>query len=140
MVPSDYASLPSGERLFGENAVHLPQPDVEIRNPYDSDGVVEDWDTAAKMWEYTITSRLTGARQTPPSRNGLNDGAQDENGDVAMDDGVEEQQENPLAEYPLLMSEPPWNPVKARERTMEVAMEQWGAPAFFLAKNSQLAA
>lgn len=138
---TSYGSLPSGERLFGENAIHLPRPDMEIRNPYNSDGIVEDWETAAKLWEYTITSRLTGARQTPASKNGLND-SKDENGDTAMDDGAEPetQDDNALSEYPLLMTEQPWNPAKAREKTMEIAMEQWGVPAFFLAKNGQLAA
>ena len=113
---------------------------MEIRNPYNTDGIVEDWETASRLWEYTITSRLTGARQTPPSRNGLND-TKDANGDTAMDlDGAADEQERPLAEYPLLMSEAPWNPAKAREKTMEIAMEEWGVPAFFLAKNGQLAA
>ena len=141
VVPTQYGHLPSGERLFGENAIHLPRPDVEIRNPYNADGIVEDWDTASKLWEYTITSRLTGARATPPSRNGLNDSNKDGEGDVAMEmDGVQEQERSALAEYPLLMSEAPWNPAKAREKTMEIAMEEWGVPAFFLAKNGQLAA
>ncbi|KAK3698029.1 Actin-related protein 4 [Vermiconidia calcicola] len=143
VVPTSYGSLPSGERLFGENAIHLPRPDMEIRNPYNSDGIVEDWDTAARLWEYSITSRLTGAKQTPPTRNGLNDrtGPRDENGDVEMEmEQAEDQQEQPLAEFPLLMSEAPWNPTKAREKTMEIAMEEWGVPAFFLAKTGQLAA
>lgn len=142
VVPTYYASLPSGERLFGENAIHLPRPDVEIKNPYSSDGLVEDWETAAKLWEYTVTSRLTGTRQTPPARNGLNDD-KDENGDVNMAEEMErreQEQDSPLAEYPLLMSEAPWNPVKAREKMMEIAMEDWSVPAFFLAKNGQLAA
>lgn len=117
----------------------MPKPDVEIRNPFNSDGIVEDWETASKLWEYTVTSRLTGARQTPPTRNGLNDD-KDENGDVNMDEEAEQTQDSPLAEYPLLMSEPSWNPVKAREKTIEIAMEDWGVPAFFLAKNGQLAA
>lgn len=138
VVPTHYGQLPSGERLFGENAIHLPRPDMEIRNPYNSDGTVEDWETASKLWEHTITSRLTGARQTPPSKNGLNDG-KDENGDAVMDDG-EQADENAISEYPLIMSEPSWNPAKAREKTMEIAMEEWGVPAFFLAKNGQLAA
>lgn len=112
---------------------------MEIRNPYNSDGIVDDWDTASRLWEYTITSRLTGARQTPPTQNGLNDPSKDENGDVAMEEQAEEQ-DSPLAEYPLLMSEAPWNPQKAREKTIEMAMEDWGVPAFFLAKNGQLAA
>ena len=113
---------------------------MEIRNPYNSDGVVEDWETASSLWEYTITSRLTGAKQTPPTKNGLNDGPKDGDGDVEMDMEAQGEEESALAEYPLLMSEVPWNPTKAREKTMEIAMEEWGVPAFFLAKNGQLAA
>lgn len=144
VVPTHYGSLPSGERIFGENAIHLPRPDMEIRNPYNSDGIVEDWETASRLWEFTITSRLTGARQTPASKNGLND-SKDENGDTAMDDGAEPEQQDEttlrtLSEYPLIMSEAPWNPSKAREKTMEIAMEEWGVPAFYLARNGQLAA
>lgn len=132
--------LPTGERLFGDNAIHLPKAGIEIKNPYNADGIVEDWETAEKLWEYTITSRLTGARQTPPSKNGLND-AKDENGDTNMDEGLEqlEEQEKPLQEFPLLMSEPAWNPAKERQKAIEIAMETWGVPAFFLAKNGQLA-
>ena len=114
---------------------------MEIKNPYDTDSIVEDWDTASRLWEYAITSRLTGAKQTPPARNGLNDGT-DENGDTTMADGMEaqEEQENQLADYPLLMSEPGHNPSKVREKTIELAMETWGVPAFFFASNGQLAA
>lgn len=147
MVPSSYA-VRDGSKLFGENAIHLYQPGLEIRNPYNSDGIVDDWDTASRLWEYSVTSRLTGSRQTPPSRNGLNNLSEQEKkdaeGDTAMDlDEQAEQlddQEKVLGEYPLLMSEPAWNPQKAREKTMEIAMEEWGVPAFFLAKNGQLAA
>nr|OQO27219.1 hypothetical protein B0A51_05314 [Rachicladosporium sp. CCFEE 5018] len=141
VVPTSYGQLPSGERLFGENAIHLPRPDLEIRNPYDAEGIVEDWETASKLWEYTITSRLIGARPTAPSKNGLNDG-KDEQGDVDMAAEIEglEEQEKHLQEFPLLVSEPPWNPKKERERTIELAMEDWGVPAFFLAKTGQLAA
>ena len=101
---------------------------MEIKNPYNSDGIVEDWETAAKLWEYTITSRLTGARQTPPSKNGLNNHKTDENGDTDMDEGMEEagEQEKILQEFPLLMSEPAWNPAKERQKTIEIAMESWG--------------
>lgn len=100
---------------------------------------MEDWETATKLWEYTITSRLTGPKATPASRNGLNDKT-DENGDVDMEavEAVEEQ-EKPLAEYPLLVTEPNWNTPKNRARMMEVAMEEWGVPAFFIAKSGVLA-
>lgn len=140
VLPTSYGVLPSGERLFGENAIHQPRPDMEIRNPFNSDGLVEDWETASKLWEYAITSRLTGTHQTSPLKNGLND-SKDEQGDVAME-GMEqtEEQERPLGEHPLLMSEAGWNPAKDREKMIEIAMEDWGVPAFFLAKNGQLAA
>ncbi|KAK3634997.1 Actin-related protein 4 [Elasticomyces elasticus] len=144
VVPSYYGVTPSDERMYGENAVHLPRGDMEIKNPYNADGVVEDWETASKLWEHSITSRLTGTRQTPPSKNGLNDApAKDGEGDVPMEEDLEkleEDQDRPLAEYPLLMSEPGWNTTKSRERTIEIAMEEWGVPAFFLAKSGQLAA
>ena len=45
-----------------------------------------------------------------------------------------------LEESPLLMSEVPWNPAKAREKTTEIAMESWGAPAFWLSRTPVLAA
>lgn len=141
VVPTHYGVRANGAKFYGENAIHLPQSDVEIQNPFSTDGLVEDWETAAKLWEYTITSRLTGAKQTPPSKNGLNDG-KDDNGDVNMDEAneqAEDEQESPLAEYPLLMTEPAWNPQKNREKMLEIAMEEWGTPAFFLAKTGQLA-
>ncbi|KAK9466225.1 actin family [Lipomyces arxii] len=39
-------------------------------------------------------------------------------------------------EHPLLITERSWNPAKARERTAEVAFEEMGVPAFYLAKES----
>jgi hypothetical protein len=141
VVPTSYGQPTSGSPYFGENAIHLPRPDVEIRNPYDAEGIVEDWDVAAKLWEYAITSRLTGTRQTAPSKNGLNDG-KDDQGDVDMEEEIEnlDDQEKVLQEFPLLVSETAWNPTKDREKTIELAMEDWGVPAFFLAKTGQLAA
>ncbi|KAI7654649.1 hypothetical protein KC322_g18488, partial [Hortaea werneckii] len=92
VVPTHYGQLSDGQKLFGENAIHVPRGDMEIRNPYGSDGLVEDWETASRLWEYSMTSRLTGARQTPAIRNGLND-EKDENGDVQMDEGLEKLEE-----------------------------------------------
>jgi actin-related protein 4 len=136
----------SGDKLYGENAIHLPRAGAEIANPYNADGIVEDWETAARLWEYSITSRLTGPRQTVPSKNGLNQRTdqekKDDDGDVNMEAEMEdtEEQERILSENPLLMTEPGWNPAKAREKTIELAMEDWHVPAFFLAKTGQLAA
>jgi actin-related protein 4 len=51
-----------------------------------------------------------------------------------------EENEKPLEDSPLLITEPGWNSAKAREKTIEIAMESWGAPAFFLQKTGVLAA
>jgi actin-related protein 4 len=58
--------------------------------------------------------------------------------DVDMD--ALENNEKPLEDSPLLVTEPGWNSAKAREQTIEIAMENWGAPAFFLQKTGVLAA
>ncbi|KAJ9647190.1 NuA4 histone acetyltransferase subunit [Coniosporium apollinis] len=138
IVPSFYGSA-DGKLLFGDNTIHNPYvPNMEIRNPMsETDGIVQDWDVAAKLWEYSITSRLTGEKQRSPATNGLND-MKDEDVEMGMDD-IEEQ-EKPLADSPLLMSEPGWSTVKYREKCIEVAMEDWGTPAFYLARTGVLAA
>lgn len=110
------------------------------------DGTVEDWDAAQKLWEYSIKSRLVPPRQLDPSRNGLNDIPKEENGETKKEDGTAmdidgaEDSEIFLEEYPLLMSEPAWNPVKNREKSIEIALESWGAPAFWTARSGVLAA
>ncbi|KAF2096497.1 Actin/actin-like protein [Rhizodiscina lignyota] len=148
VVPTFYGVIPNEpDLLFGENRIHNPHNGLEIRNPYGEDGLVEDWDTAAKLWEYSITTRLTGPRATPPNRNGLNDRSTKERADAqaaGITDDVEmeetEEMERPLADAPLLMSEPGWNPTKAREKAMEIAMEDWGVPAFWSGRSGVLAA
>ncbi|KAF2717652.1 Actin/actin-like protein [Polychaeton citri CBS 116435] len=148
VIPTFYGLIDgSNERVFGDNAIHRPRADMEIKNPFGEDGLIEDWDTASKLYQYAITSRLTGERQTPASKNGLNDEPKEgTDGDVEMEEanGAKEEAmddiEKPLEEYPLLMTEPSWNPTKAREKALEVAMEEWGVPAFFIAKTGLLAA
>ena len=141
VIPTHYGHL-SGEGagpeyLFGDNAIHNPVPNLDVRNPISADGVVEDWDLAAKVWEYSITSRLTGMKASDASKNGLNDR---ENGDEdARMEGVEEA-EKPLVDNPLLMTEPGWNAAKTREKCVEIAMEDWGCPAFWLGRTGVLAA
>ncbi|KAF2429523.1 actin-like protein-like protein 6A [Tothia fuscella] len=126
--------------LFGENDLHTPLPNLDIHNPLAGAGAedwVDDWDTAIKLWEYTITSRLTGPRATDPRKNGLNDVS---NGDGDVDlDGVENE-EKAMGDNPLLMTEPGKTSVKARERATENAMENWGVPAFWLGRSGVLAA
>jgi actin-related protein 4 len=141
VVPSFYGLVDSDSGLrylYGENSIHNPLAGLDIRNPWSSDGIVEDWERATKVWEYAITSRLTGAKPTDPLRNGLNDPSNGDSMEVdmeAMDD-----MEKPLSDSPLLMTEPGWNSVKAREKYIEIAMEEWGTPAYYLAKTGVLAA
>ncbi|KUJ24644.1 Actin/actin-like protein [Mollisia scopiformis] len=133
---SSYYGVNEGGQVFGDDAIHNPLAGLDIRNPMSKEGIVEDWDTATRLWEYAITSRLTSFKQADPRNNGLNDDLKDL--DVEMD-GVEEG-EKPLEEHPLLMTETAWNSPKNRERAIEIAMESWGCPAFWLARNSVLAA
>lgn len=143
IVPSYYGLIPSestlkhAKQLFGDNSINIPLPRISISNVMSKEGTVEDWDTAAKLWEYAITSRLTNTKPTPLASNGLNDPS-DPSEDITME-GVEEQ-EKPLAENPLLMTETGWNTGKDREKGIEIAIENWGCPAFWLARNGVLAA
>ncbi|KAL1958073.1 hypothetical protein VTO42DRAFT_5113 [Malbranchea cinnamomea] len=140
VIPTYYGkySTDAQEKLiFGDNIYVNPRPGFSINNPIGRDGTVEDWDMAEKVWEYSITSRLTGAKPSNPLYNGLND---PESGDLPMEMDVAESSEKPLSDGPLLMTEPSWNPVKSREKTIELAMEKWETPAFYLARNGPLAA
>ncbi|RDW82665.1 putative actin [Coleophoma cylindrospora] len=139
-VPKSFVSAHYGQigdqLIFGDNEIHNYKPGMEIRNPMGKDGVVEDWDVATKLFEYSITSRLTRFPQSDPRSNGLNDDPKD--ADVEMD--AVEEQEKTLEEHPLLMTETAWSTTKSREKSIEIAMENWGCPAFWLARNSVLAA
>jgi len=139
VIPSYYGSIPSDssskgrKHLFGDNSIHNAFPNISISNVMSKDGTVEDWDTAAKLWEYAITSRLTSNKPGKIATNGLNDA---DNEDVKME-SVDEQ-EKPVGENALLMTESGWNAGRNRERGIEIAMESWGVPAYWLARNGVL--
>ncbi|KAJ5605863.1 hypothetical protein N7510_008644 [Penicillium lagena] len=122
--------------IFGDDVFVTPRPGLSVHNPIGKDGIVEDWDLAEKVWEYSFTSRLTGAKPGNPFQNGLNDISNEE---LPTEMEVETD-EKPLADSPLLMTESGWNPAKAREKTIEIAMESWGSPAYYLARTGVLAA
>ena len=139
LTPSFYGkySFEGQEKLvYGDDVYVTPRPGLSVHNPIGRDGIVEDWDMAEKVWEHSFTSRLTGAKPGNPLHNGLNDIP---NGELPTEMEIEET-EKPLADSPLLMSESGWNPTKAREKTIEIAMENWGTPAFYLARNGVLSA
>lgn len=134
VIPTHY-SADDNLKLYGygDNAIHTYSANKEIRNPIGKDGCVEDWDKASKVFEYAITSRLTNFK--PAIRNG-------NNGKESADAIIEEteNEEKTLEENPLLMTETAWNAGKNREKAIEIALESWGCPAFWLARNSVLAA
>jgi len=129
ICPTHYAFSSKGIQ-FGEDWLHTPLPEVEVRNPYNAEGVVEDWETAAKLWKYAITSRLIGetARPEEPPQEGEQ---------MEVD---KEEDDKPIIGNPLLMSEPGWQSAKGREKCAEIALDEWGVPAFYLAQNGVLAA
>jgi actin-related protein 4 len=136
VIPTHYGITSDQKVLYGDSAIHTPLTGLDIRNPMGKDGTVEDWDAAAKLWEYAITSRLTSFK--PSSAINI-DEKTDKPVDVDADMEALEDTEKPLEENPLLMTETAWNPAKSRERAIEIAMESWGCPAFWLARNSVLA-
>lgn len=137
MYPSFYGHT-GGRDLFGDEVI-IPRSDFEVRNYMNKDSVVEDWDAATKLWEHMFVSRLQPLRPTDPSKNGLNDEPGD--GDVAMEDGeAASEAEKSLAENPMLVTEAPWNSPKAREKMIEIIMENWGCPAFWMSRTPVLAA
>ncbi|KAK0735038.1 actin family [Lasiosphaeria miniovina] len=145
VIPSFYGHI-DGRDIFGDEVI-LPRANFEVRNYMNRDSVVEDWDGATKIWEHLLCKRLQPERPTPPSKNGLNIGDGDGDGDVSMEDasggGAENSVgdlEKPLAENPVLMTEAPWNSAKAREKAIEICMESWGCPAFWLSRTPVLAA
>ncbi|PHH74423.1 hypothetical protein CDD80_3096 [Ophiocordyceps camponoti-rufipedis] len=145
ILPSFYGRIggdgENGRDVFGDECL-IPRADLEVRNYMNRDSVVEDWDTAGNIWEHMLIKRLQPERPTPPSRNGLNDDVKDTEGDVAMDEADDQPptDEKPLQENPLLMTEAPWNTPKAREKAIEIIMETWGCPAFWISRTPVLAA
>ncbi|KAI1433864.1 chromatin remodeling and histone acetyltransferase complexes subunit putative [Xylaria sp. CBS 124048] len=147
ILPSFYGSIKKSntdsttityQDAFGDDCLY-PRKDLEVKNYMSrTESVVEDWDTATKMWEFMLIKRLQPDRVVSLGRNRVNDPATDGEGDVAMEDI--ENQEKPLAENPILMTEAPWNTGKAREKALEIAMENWGCPAFWMSRTPVCAA
>ena len=139
VVSSYYGTVPVGSTpkyLYGDNSVNVPSPGISIGNPMSNDGNVEDWDQAKSLWEHAIISKLTSAKPANPILHDKDDKIEQQ--DVDMD-GMDDQ-EKPMAENPLLATETGWNAGKNREKGIEIAMEDWGCPAYWLARNGALAA
>ncbi|KAJ2905721.1 Actin-related protein 4 [Zalerion maritima] len=148
--PSFYARINGADQpkdIYGEQYL-IPRENLEVRNYMTKDSIVEDWDTAPKFWESLIRNQLLPPRQVAPKQNGLNDiPREDQEGDVEMGDSngadktgdtAEDEELKLFEESPLLMTEAPWNTTKNREKSIEMAMEGWGCPAFWISRTPTL--
>ena len=137
IVPTSYASAGSS-RYFGDHVIDVTRQDVEIKNPMGRDGIVEDWDAAEALWKYSFAHKLTGVRPNRALQDWLNDPKSVPDLQKAMADAVDT--ERCLEDHPLFMTEPSWNPTKAREKCVEIALESWAAPAFYLGRAGVMGA
>ena len=140
IIPSYYAD--SGSRkFFGEHAIDLARPDFEIKNPIGRDGLVEDWDAAEALWKYSFANKLTGIRPNKALQDWLNEPQEiDKRGGLQKAMAEDVNTERCLEEHPLFMTEPCWNPTKAREKCAEIALESWCSPAFYLGRAGVMGA
>jgi actin-related protein 4 len=137
IVPTYYASTGTN-RFFGDHVVDVTREDVEIKNPMGRDGIVEDWDAAEALWKFTFAHKLTGVRPNRALQDWLNDPKSVPDLQKAMAEAVDT--ERCLEDHPLFMTEPSWNPTKAREKCLEIALESWATPAFYLGRAGVMAA
>ncbi|KAI6250714.1 Actin-related protein 4 [Erysiphe necator] len=139
-VSSYYGVTTDGRHLFGDDYIHNPLLGHEILNPMSKEGIVENWDAATQLWEYAITSRLTSLYSSDQQKKRNKNDAKKENEDVETEMEDVEESEKFMEEHPLLMTEPAWNTPQNREKSIELAIESWGCPAFWLSRSNVLAA
>ena len=129
----------SGERhIFGDHVIDAPRENIAITHPMNRDGIVEDWDVAEKLFKHSFAAKLTGVRPNKALQDWLNDPSTVPNLQTAMKAAVDT--ERCLEDHPLFMTEPSWNPPKAREKATEIAIESWGTPAFYMGRTGVMAA
>ena len=105
--------------------------------------MVEDWDAAEALWKSSFANKLTGVRPNAGLQawlNGEGDNNKVDPGKLQkmIDDATDT--ERCLEDHPLFMTEPSWNPQDKREKSIEVAMESWGTPAFYLGRSGVMGA
>ena len=119
----------------------IARPHIEIKNAIGRDGVVEDWDAAESLWKFSFANKLTGIRPNKALQDWLNDAeAIKKRGGLQKAMAEDTNTERCLEEHPLFMTEPCWNPTKAREKCAEIALESWASPAFYLGRVGVMAA
>lgn len=137
VIPTYYGEL-DGRQIYGDHVVDLPRSNIAVKNPMNKDGIVEDWDIAEKLWRYSFAAKLTGKRANKVLEEWVN--GEMEVGHLTRAVKEHENTERALEDHPLFMTEPSWNPSKAKDKSVEIAMENWGTPAFYMGKTAVMAA
>lgn len=140
IIPSYYGGTGDAKtpRLFGDHVIDRPRENMAIKNPINKDGLVEDWDAAEALWQFSFAAKLTGLRPNRALQEWLNNPGNVPNLQQAMREA--EDVEKPLEDHPLFMTEPSWNTAKSREKCAEIAVESWGTPAFYIGRQGVMAA
>lgn len=126
--------------VIGENAIHNPLPNLDIRHPMMTDGTVEvkDPDVVKKLFEYSIVSKLVPSKPSSSIRNG-DTGQQDSKDMDTVMENAESSEEGFLADTPLLLTDLDYLTGKARDDHIQYVFEEWGCPAYWGGKQSVLA-
>jgi actin-related protein 4 len=102
---------------------------------------VEDWDAAEALWKFSFANKLTGVKANKALTDWLNDPKEiEKRGGLQKAMAEDINTERCLEEHPLFMTEPCWNPTKAREKSAEIALEAWSSPAFYLGRTGVMGA
>ncbi|KAL9623648.1 MAG: hypothetical protein Q9160_002104 [Pyrenula sp. 1 TL-2023] len=136
ILPTYYADV-DGKHIFGDHFIDSPRANIAIENVMNREGIVQDWDTAERLFKYSFVSNLTGAR---PRKELIPYSANEAHYPTRNIQNEAEETERCLEDNPLFMTEPPNNPTKAREKAIEIAFEQWGTPAFYLGRTGVMSA
>ena len=90
---------------------------------------------------FRFANKLTGVRPNKALQDWLNDPQEvEKRGGLQKAMAEDVNTERCLEEHPLFMTEPSWNPAKAREKCAEIALESWASPAFYLGRTGVMGA
>lgn len=66
VFPSFVGNDQNDNKMVGESALYRPRPGVDIKSPFDSDSLVEDWDSFEQLWDFTYTKALRAQPKDHP--------------------------------------------------------------------------
>ena len=105
--PSCYAydSESPDVKLFEEQRILYPKPGREVVKLVENGGIIKDFDSASKQWSYLIDSKM----------------------------GIKPEEENgSYANLPMILTEPIWNPIENRIKSIQLVLEEMRFEAMYL--------